>query len=103
MTLYFVEHSDPYLQTFYLFTAEEKPGYGDYYLCFGIDRKTLTIKDYNNETGIQIHKRFVKRLRSMDKDEYEDDIDWEAMFGGNLKMYKRFEWSIKTIRKQLGA
>ena len=101
MTLYFVEHTDPYLQTFYLFTAEKEPGYGDYYLCFGIDIKTLTIKDYNNETGIQIHKRFVKGLKDMDKDDYENDIDWEAIFG-DLKMYKRFEFSIKLIRKNLG-
>ena len=96
MTLYFVEHTDPYLQTFYLFTAEEKPGFGDYYFCFGIDIKTLTIKDYNNESGIQLHKRFVKGLVPI------DDMPIEEMFG-NLKMYKRFEWSIKTIRKQLGA
>jgi len=61
----------------------------------GIDRKTLHIKDYNEETGIMVHKRFIKGLIPI------DDFPIEEMFG-NLKMYKRFEFSIKLIRKNLG-
>jgi len=96
MTLYFVEHTDPYLQSFYLFTAEKEPGYGDYYMCMGIDINTMHLKDYNNETGIHLHKRFVKDLVNM------DEFPAEEMFG-DLKMYKRFEWSINLIRKNLGG
>ena len=96
MTLYFVEHSDPYLQTFYLFTAEEKPGYGDCHMCMGIDKKTLHIKDYNNETGIMVHKRFIRGLIPL------DDFPIMEMFG-DLHMYKKFEWSINKIRENLGG
>lgn len=96
MTLYFVEHSDPYLRSFYLFTAEKEPGYGDYYFCMGIDIKTMHIKPYNDSDGIHVHKRFVKDLVPI------DDVPIDEMFG-DLKMYKKFEWSIKMIRKQLGA
>jgi len=95
MTLFFAEHTDPYLQSFYLFTTEEKPGYGNYHICIGIDKKTLYIKDYNGETGIRLHKRFVKDLVPI------GDFPIEEMFG-DVKLYKRFEWSIKTIRKNLG-
>ncbi len=93
--LYFVEHTDPYLRSFYLFTTEKEPGYGDYHLCMGIDHKTMHIKDYNNETGINVHKRFIKNLVPI------DDVPIEEMFG-NVEMYKRFEWSIKKIRENLG-
>ncbi len=96
--LYFVEHSDPYLQTFYLFTAEEKPGYGDYYMCMGIDQRTYHIKDYNGETGIHLHKRFVTGLVDIDS----EDARIEERFG-SVENYKKFEWSIKMIRKNLGA
>jgi len=54
------------------------------------------LKDYNDETGIQVHKRFVKGLVNI------DDYPVEEMFG-DLKMYKRFEWSINLIRKNLGG
>lgn len=93
--LYFVENTDPYLTSFYLFTVEKEPGYGDYYLCMGIDYKTMHIKDYNGETGIRIHKRFVKGLVPI------DDVPIEEMFG-DVKLYKRFEFSINLIRKNLG-
>lgn len=96
MTLYFVDHTDPYLQSFYLFTAEKKPGYGDYHLCMGIDKKTMHIKDYNEETGIRVHKRFVKDLVEI------DNFPIEEMFG-NFRMYKKFEWSINMIKKNLGG
>ena len=94
--LYFVEHTDPYLRNFYIFTVEGKPGYGDYYMCMGIDTKTLHIKDYNDETGIRLHKRFVKNLVPI------DDFPIMEMFG-DLRMYKKFEWSIGQIRKNLGG
>jgi len=94
MALYFAEHTDPYLRDFYLFTAEKEPGYTDYYLCMGIDRQTLHIKDYNNETGIMVHKKFIKMLIPI------DDFPIEEMFG-DLNMYKKFEFSIDLIRKNL--
>lgn len=62
----------------------------------GIDKKTLHIKDYNNETGIQLHKRFLRGLVNI------DDMPIEEMFG-DLHRYKKFEWSIKTIRRNLGG
>lgn len=96
MTLYFVEHTDPYLQSFYLFTAEKKPGYGDYHMCIGIDRKTMYLKDYNGETGIRLHKRFVKDVIDIDV------LPVEELFG-DVKMYKRFEFSINLIKKNLGG
>ncbi len=82
-----------------MFTAEEKPGFANYYMCMGIDRKTLHIKDYNGETGIQIHKRFVKNLVDIEKEEARI----EERFSKDINERRRFEWSIGQIRKNLGG
>ena len=90
--LYFVEHTDPTLRDFYLFTTEKEPQMYNSYLCFLMERKTLYLGEYQGQSGVQVKSKYVKRLVPM------NDFPVEEMFG-DPKMMKRFLFTIKLILK----
>ena len=94
MTLYFVEHTDPMLREYYLFTDEKEPNMYNSYLCFLMERKTLYLGEHNGESKVQIKSRYVKNLVPM------DEFPVEEVFGDS-NMYKRFEFSIKLMLKNM--
>ena len=92
--LYFVEHGDPMLRDYYLFTDEKKPNMYDSYLCFLMERKTLYLGEHRGESKVQVRSKYVKNLVPM------DEFPVEEVFG-DLKLYKRFEFTIKLILKNM--
>ncbi len=92
--LYFVEHTDPRLRGFYLFTDEEKPIMNDSYSCFLMERKTLYLGEYDDQSRVFVNSKYVKGLVSM------EDFPVDEMFG-DLKMMKRFEFTMKLILKNI--
>jgi len=88
--LYFVEHTDPRLREFYLFTSEGEPNPYGSYLCFLVERKTLYLGEYRGQSGVQVKGKYVKRLISM------EDFPVEEMFG-DPRMMERFLFTIKLI------
>lgn len=94
MTLYFVEHTDPMLREYYLFTDEAEPNMYDSHLCFLMERKTLYLGEYNGESKTQVRSRYVKNLVPM------EEFPVEEMFG-DPNMYKRFESTIRLMLKNM--
>ena len=94
MTLYFVEHTDPMLRGFYLFTDEEKPVMHDSYLCFLMERKTLHLGEYEGQSRVPVKSKYVRGLVSM------EDFPVEEMFG-DVAMMKRFEYTIRLMLKNM--
>ena len=89
--LYFVEHTDPSLRNFYLFTSEGEPNPYGSHLCFLMERKTLYLGEYQGQSGIQVKSKYVKELISM------EDFPVEEYFNDNREMMKRFLFTIKLI------
>lgn len=94
MTLYFVEHTDPMLREFYLFTDEEKPTLHNSHLCFLMERKTLYLGEYKGESRVFVKSKYVKNLVPM------DDFPADEMFG-DVDKYKRFIFTMKMILKNM--
>ncbi len=94
MTLFFVEHSDPMLRDYYLFTDEAEPNMYNSYLCFLVERKTLYLGEVRGESKIQVKSRYVKDLVTM------DDFPAEEMWG-DINMRKRFISTMKLILKNM--
>jgi len=94
MTLYFVEHSDPMLRDFYLFTDESEPNLYNSFLCFLMERKTLYLGEYKHESRIQVKTQYVKNLIPM------DEFPADEMFG-DVNMYKRFILTMRLILKNM--
>lgn len=94
MTLFFVEHTNPWLRDYYLFTDEEKPGMYDSYLCFLMEIKTLHLGEYQGESRTFVKSKYVKNLVPMD--EFPAEEMW-----GDTEMYKRFEFTMKLILKNI--
>ena len=92
--LYFVEHTDPMLREFYLFTDELEPTLHNSHLCFLIERKTLNLGEYRGESRTFIKSKYVKGLVPM------DDFPIEEMFG-DLELMKRFDFTMKLIYKNM--
>lgn len=92
--LYFVEHTDPMLRDFYLFTDEKEPVMHDSYLCFLMERKTLYLGEHNGQSRVFVKSKYVKNLVSM------DDFPADEMFG-DVKMYKRFILTMRLILKNM--
>ena len=90
--LYFVEHTDPSLRNFYLFTSEGEPNPYGSHLCFLMERKTLYLGEYQGQSGVQVKSKYVKKLISM------EDFPVEEMFG-DPNMMERFLFTIKLILK----
>jgi len=92
--LYFVEHTDPMLRNFYLFTDEKEPQMYNSHLCFLMDRKTFHLAEYKGESRVFVNKKYVKNLIPI------DEFPTEEMFG-DLDMYKKFEFTIKLMLKNI--
>jgi len=92
--LYFVEHTDPMLRGFYLFTDEKEPNLYGSYLCFLVERKTLYLGEYKGQSRVQIKSKYVKRLIP------EEEFPTEGMWG-NLEMEKIFESTMKLIYENI--
>jgi len=90
--LYFVEHTDPSLRSFYLFTSEGEPNPYGSHLCFLMEIKTLHLGEYRGQSGVQVKSKYVKKLISM------EDFPVEEMFS-DPGMMKRFLFTIKLILK----
>ena len=87
---YFVEHTDPKLREFYLFTSEGEPNPYGTHLCFLMERETLHLGEYRGESGVQVRSKYVRGLISM------EDFPVEEMFG-DPGMMERFLFTIKLI------
>lgn len=92
--LYFVEHGDPMLRDYYLFTDEKEPNMYNSYLCFLMERKTLYLGEYKGESKVQVRSKYVKTLVPM------DEFPAEEMWGDTI-MYKRFVSTMKLILKNM--
>ena len=94
MTLFFVEHTDPMLRDFYLFTDEGEPTMNDSYLCFLMEMKTLHLGEHDGQSRVFVNKKYVKKLVPM------DEFPADEMFG-DVNMYKRFVYTMKMILKNM--
>jgi len=92
--LYFAEHTDPTLRGFYLFTDEKEPNLYGSYLCFLMERKTLHLGEYKEQSRVQVKSKYVRGLVPM------SELPTEEMFG-DPKMMKRFEYTMKLILKNI--
>ncbi len=92
--LYFVEHTDPRLRGYYLFTDEKEPTMNDSYLCFLMERKTLYLGEHDGQSRVFVNKKYVKKLVPM------DEFPAEEMFG-DTDMYRRFEFTMKMILRNM--
>ena len=92
--LFFVEHTDPMLREFYLFTDEEEANMYDSYLCFLVERKTLHLGEYKGISRVQIRSKYVKGLVKM------EELPTEEMFGDPDTM-RRFEYTMKLILRNI--
>ena len=92
--LYFVEHTDPMLRGFYLFTDEKEPNLYGSYLCFLVERKTLHLGEYKGQSKVQVNSRYVKNLVPM------SELPAEEMWG-EPEMMKRFLYTMKLILRNI--
>ena len=89
--LYFVEHTDPRLRDYYLFTDEKEPTMNDSYLCFLMEKKTHYLGEYDEQSRVFVNKKYVKKLSPMD-----EDFPAEEMFGDTA-----FEFTMKKIYENI--
>ena len=92
--LYFVEHTDPMLREFYLFTDEKEPQMYNSYLCFLMEIKTLYLIEYQDQSRVFVKSRYVKKLVPM------NDFPVEEMFG-DPEMMKRFLFTIGKMYENI--
>lgn len=94
MTLYYVEETDPRLIDYYLFTDEGEPSMNDSYLCFLMEKKTLYLGEYDEQSRVFVNKKYVKKVVPMD--EFPAEEMW-----GNTDDYGKFISTIKLILKNM--
>ena len=66
----------------------------DSHLCFLMEIKTLNLGEYKGESRTFVKSKYVKNLVPMD--EFPAEEMW-----GNRDEYKRFEFTIKLILKNI--
>ncbi|KKM68964.1 hypothetical protein LCGC14_1455680 [marine sediment metagenome] len=92
--LYFVEHGDPMLRDYYLWTDEKEPTMNDSYLCFLMEIKTLYLSEHEGQSRVFVNKKYVKKLIPIEEFPVEEKF-------GDIDEYKRFEYSIKKIMENI--